>query len=55
MMMNGDYEGAIAKLKNDIRPKMDGEGKNDWIICNYAQEDLTEMIDMLIEYLESLL
>jgi outer membrane protein assembly factor BamB len=55
MMMNGDYEGAIAKLKNDIRPKMDGEGKNDWIICGNAQDDLTDMIDMLIEYLESLL
>jgi outer membrane protein assembly factor BamB len=55
MIINGDYEGAIAKLKNDIRPKMDGEGNNDWIICKYAQEDLTEMIDMLIEYLESLL
>jgi len=55
MMLNGDYEGAIAKLKNDIRPKMDGEGKNDWIICKYAQDDLTEMIDQLIEYLETLL
>jgi hypothetical protein len=53
MMLDGDYQGAIDKLKNDIRPKMDGEGKNDWIICEEAQNDLTEMIDELIEYLES--
>ena len=55
LIIDEDYEGAIAKLKNDIRPKMDGEGKNDWITCQYAQDDLTEMIDQLIEYLESLL
>jgi len=54
MINNGDYEGAIDKLLNDIRPKMDGEGKNDWIICEDAQNDLTGMIDQLIEYLESL-
>ncbi|MEE9151551.1 MAG: hypothetical protein V3U20_06945, partial [Thermoplasmata archaeon] len=55
MMIDGDYQGAIDKLTNDIRPKMDGEGKNDWIICKNAQQDLTRMIDQLIEYLESLL
>ena len=55
MILDGDYEGAIEKLENDIRPKMDGEGKNDWIICEDAQENLTGMIDTLIEYLESLL
>jgi hypothetical protein len=54
MINAGDYEGAIDKLTNDIRPKMDGEGKNDWIICEEAQDDLTGMIDELIEYLESL-
>ncbi len=54
MINDGDYEGAIDKLLNDIRPKMDGEGKNDWIICEEAQNDLTGMIDELIEYLESL-
>ncbi len=54
MINEGDYEGAIDKLLNDIRPKMDGEGKNDWIICEDAQNDLTGMIDELIEYLESL-
>lgn len=55
MMMDGDYEDAITKLMNDIRPKMDGEGKDDWIICEEAQNDLTSMIDQLIDYLESLL
>jgi outer membrane protein assembly factor BamB len=55
MILDGDYEGAIEKLENDIRPKMDGEGNNDWIICEDAQEDLTGMIDRLIEHLESLL
>jgi hypothetical protein len=54
MINNGDYDGAIDKLINDIRPKMDGEGKNDWIICEDAQNDLTGMIDQLIEYLQSL-
>jgi outer membrane protein assembly factor BamB len=54
MINNGDYEAAIDKLVNDIRPKMDGEGKNDWIICEDAQDDLTGMIDQLIDYLESL-
>ena len=55
MMMDENYEAAINKLTNDIRPKMDGEGNNDWITCEYAQDDLTEMIDQLIEYLEYLL
>ncbi len=55
MILDGDYEEAIDKLENDIRPKMDGEGKNDWIIDPQAQEDLMDMIDELIEYLESLL
>ncbi|UCE38650.1 MAG: VCBS repeat-containing protein [Thermoplasmata archaeon] len=54
MINEGDYDGAISKLENDIRPKMDGEGNNDWIICEDAQEDLTEMIDELVDYLESL-
>ncbi|UCF09155.1 MAG: PQQ-like beta-propeller repeat protein [Thermoplasmata archaeon] len=59
MILSGDYEGAINKLKNDIRAKMDGQvdgdSNNDWIICQDAQEDLTEMIDRLVNYLESLL
>jgi outer membrane protein assembly factor BamB len=54
MINAGDYEGAMDKLINDIRPKMDGKGKNDWITCETAQNDLTGMIDELIEYLKSL-
>jgi outer membrane protein assembly factor BamB len=54
MIMAGDYEAAISKLTNDIRPKMDGEGNNDWITCPDAQNDLTGMIDELIDYLRSL-
>jgi outer membrane protein assembly factor BamB len=54
MINDGDYDAAISKLQNDIRPKMDGEGKNDWITCENAQDDLTGMIDQLIEMLESL-
>ena len=48
----GDYQEAIDKLTHDIRPKVDGEGKNDWITCSEAQEDLIAMIDALIKYLE---
>ncbi len=59
MIQNGEYEDAINKLNNDVRAKMDGkvdgDENNDWIICEDAQGDLTEMIDRLIEYLESLL
>ncbi len=53
MMIGENYEAAISKLQNDIRPKMDGQGKNDWITCEKAQDDLTEMIDELMDYLES--
>ncbi len=51
----GYYQEAIDKLTHDIREKVDGKGKNDWIICSYAQEELIVMIDSLIEYLEGLL
>jgi outer membrane protein assembly factor BamB len=54
MIMAEDYDAAISKLTNDIRPKMDGEGKNDWITCESAQDDLKGMIDELIEMLENL-
>ena len=50
-----NYQEAIDKLTNDIRAKMDGDGSNDWIICPNAQEDLTGMIDALIDCLEMLL
>lgn len=48
----GAYQEAIDKLTHDIRPKVDGEGNNDWITCPEAQEDLVAMIDALIKYLE---
>jgi Tol biopolymer transport system component len=51
----GYYQEAINKLSHDIRGKVDGIGKNNWIICSYAREELTAVIDSLIEYLEGLL
>lgn len=56
---NGEYQAAINKLQNDIRPKMDGSlggnPNNDWITCPGAQADLCAMIDALIAYLQTLL
>jgi hypothetical protein len=44
-----DYEGAIEKLENDIRTKMDGDPTApDWIVDETAQTELCEMIDSLI-------
>ncbi len=55
MIAEGDYEGAINKLENDIRRKMDGEpSPKDWIIDPEAQQDLMAMIDELIAWLEGL-
>ncbi|NIN35067.1 MAG: hypothetical protein GTN53_27745 [Candidatus Aminicenantes bacterium] len=51
----GDYQEAIDKLTHDIKPKMDGEGNNDWITCTGAQDYLIILINTLIEYLEGLL
>ncbi|MFH0780168.1 MAG: hypothetical protein V1928_04955 [Parcubacteria group bacterium] len=55
----GNYAAAIDKLNNDIRPKMDGclggNPANDWITDCAAQSYLDELINGLIEYLESLL
>jgi Tol biopolymer transport system component len=44
----GSYQEAIDTLLLDIKPKMDGLDQNDWIICTYAQTDLTAMIDALV-------
>ena len=48
-------QGAIMKLKNDIRAKadgyVDGSPKNDWISDPQAQYDICLMIDDLIDYL----
>jgi hypothetical protein len=56
---DGEYQEAIDKLKNDIRSKCDGSlggnPNNDWVTDPDAQEELCEMIDDLIDYLESLL
>lgn len=52
----GDYEGAINKLENDIKPKLDGEpSPKDWIIDPVAQAELNAMIDDLIAWLETLI
>jgi sugar lactone lactonase YvrE len=51
----GDYQAAIDKLSHDIRPKVDGEGKNDWITCADDQARLIAMIDALIAYLVGLI
>ena len=48
----GDYGDAIEKLKA-IKKKMDGSSP-DWIIDSDAQDELCEMIDNLIAYLEML-
>jgi len=56
---NGEYEEAILKLKNDIRPKCDGSlggnPRNDWITDPETQQELCAMIDALIALLERLI
>lgn len=50
------YQGAINKLNNDIKEKMDGEKPpKDWIVDEDAQNDLCATIDLLVMYLETLL
>jgi hypothetical protein len=51
----GNYQEAIDKLTNDIRKKIDGNGKNDWVIDPTAQAILTAYIDSMIEYLAGLI
>ncbi len=53
MIDSGDYQSAINKLTHDIRAKVDGEGKNDWITDSQAQTDLKTLIDELIACLEA--
>ncbi len=48
----GAYQGAINKLINDIKDKMDGKGK-DWVVDSSAQEKLSTMIDTLVALLET--
>jgi len=51
-----DPMGAVNKLINDIRDKMDGSlggnPRNDWIVDAEAQADLCLMIDELVAYVE---
>ncbi len=53
---SGTAAGAVNKLLNDLRAKMDGSlggnPNNDWILGAEAQGDLCLMIDELIKYLE---
>jgi photosystem II stability/assembly factor-like uncharacterized protein len=54
-----NYNGAIEKLKNDIRAKadgsIDGNPTNDWIIDPLAQRTICSMIDHLMDYLMTLM
>jgi len=54
---NNEYQGAISKLINDIRAKVDGyvdgDPQNDWIIKSTAQQEICKMTDDLIYYLRS--
>jgi hypothetical protein len=55
----GELNGAIQKLKNDIRTKMDGcppeADKNDWVTDCSAQYIPRALIDDIIAYLEALM
>jgi len=59
MIAAQDYDQAIDKLQNDLRSKADGcfggEPNNDWIVDCDVQEELLNLMDILIEYLASLL
>lgn len=58
MIKMGEYHATIAKLKDDIRTKLDGhvdgEPNNDWIVDAQSQGEICLMIDDLIAYLEYL-
>ncbi len=59
MIEAGEYEEAIDKLEQDIRAKADGSlggnPSNDWVTDPDAQEDICELVDELISYLETLI
>jgi len=48
-----DYEGAIMKLKKDIRPKLDINAKQTWLVVPHPE--LLTKIDAVVEILEGLL
>jgi PKD domain. len=58
MIANGDGNGGINSLKNDIRAKADGQidGKteNDWILGYDNQNEICSLIDDLVRYLAML-
>jgi len=49
----GEYKGAIMKLLNDIRPKLDTTAKQTWLVVEHLE--LLEKIDAVVEILEGLL
>jgi hypothetical protein len=61
MIEEGDYEGALDKLENDILPKTDGcanqgsPDNNDWIETCDAQAELYAIVTQAIELLRELL
>ena len=59
MLADEEYEGAIADLQQNVRPKadgtVDGSLNNDWITDATAQEHICWKIDALIAYLETLI
>lgn len=58
MIEQGLYQDAIDKLQNDIWPKMDGSlggnPNNDWITDPDAQQELADIINPLVIYLQTL-
>jgi photosystem II stability/assembly factor-like uncharacterized protein len=51
MIGQGRSRQAMEKLAQDIRAKMDGEGKDDWITCSEEREVLLLRIDQVLGYL----
>jgi len=47
----GAYKGAMKKLKKDIRPKLDCDGKGDWLVVEHPE--LVEKIDLIISMLQT--
>jgi parallel beta-helix repeat protein len=58
MFATENYQGAINKLRNDVRSKsdgyVDGNPYDDWMTDPKAQEEICKMIDDLTAYLETL-
>ena len=56
---SGAYQGAIDKLNNDIKAKMDGcmggNPEDDWIIDCSAQKKLIKIINQIISELNKII